>query len=113
MPLSAAARDVPTLEVPAPLYDEALAFCNARLRERGEPEIAALPPGEPWDVTSCPCAVGSKTCVDTLSWWRDDGERGDYETHGHRLKPFIEFFDTNAPRNVGPVLPVRVEVPRD
>ena len=39
-------RDIPTLEVPAEHYDEALVFVNARRAERGLEPVQELPAGE-------------------------------------------------------------------
>jgi len=102
------------LEVPAPLYDAALAFCNARLAEGGKPAIDALPAGLGCEPTSCPCAnacgvrVWGKTWDSSPEWANyvdlqtkglvRDGAPGD----------FVRFFDAGAGANVL-TLPIRKE----
>lgn len=63
-----------TVNISAAAYDEALAFCNARLAERGKPAITELPAGKAYNPTSCPCA---NTCdgqikVYVEQWWNVD-----------------------------------------
>jgi hypothetical protein len=96
-----------TLDVPADIYDEALAFCNARLAEDGKPPIDALPAGKPGSPTSCPCGAATGAVVWFCGdWWWPGGltQRGGPSR-------FTNFFDANAPIHVL-TLPVRVESPR-
>jgi hypothetical protein len=108
---------IPTLNVPAALYDEALAFCNARLAEQGKPAIETLPAGMPVDGKECPCG---KACQGTVhvareSWCRVDSETrkaltGDIKD-GHPSR-FVAYFDDNRNTVEGrvayePILPVR------
>lgn len=98
---------IPTLAVPAPLYDEALAFCNARLAEQGKPAIETLPAGEPGMTRSCPCAHASGVRVGMTKWGRDDAPC--LLSDGHPTG-FVEFFDNRAKPGVE-TLPLRDATP--
>lgn len=95
--------------VPAVAYDEAVAFCNARLEEQGMEPITELPPGIPRDPKSCPCAVACGAFVELTFWKRKD------ETTPNEVglpKMFITRFDKYAlyVKNYNgktPVLPIR------
>jgi hypothetical protein len=98
---------IPTLAVPAPLYDEALAFCNARLAEDGKPPITELPPGEPRNGNSCPCGVACGVHVGRHNHARRTvpsifGEAWDWIFGAPTA--FTVFFDENA---TGITLPLR------
>ena len=103
--------EIPTLKVPRPIYDEALKFCNDRLRERGKPEITELPAGVPEDAASCPCAnaCGAEVWYDEWRWIGDDEFQKSAAPTG-----FTKFFDEHAigilvdmgKRRSAPVLPI-------
>lgn len=90
------------LLVPAELYDEALAFCNARRAEKNLEPITALPAGLSPYQNKCPCAnsVGD-LWVGERMYWREFGPR-----RPHGIDHFIAFFDENAMFGVL-TLPVR------
>lgn len=99
---------VAKLEVPARLYDQALRFCNARLKAKGKRPIKRLPAGEPDNAMSCPCSNACGVAVGRLCWY--DSKR-DLDTlsnaRGDSPTAFVKFFDNNAPIR-GNVLPVRI-----
>lgn len=109
------------LRVPAVLYDEALAFCNARNAEDGRPAITELPPGKPGDASSCPC---SRACqriwVYNHDWFRlEEGQTTitDWTKARREGAPvkFVRYFDDHEPRGSDgyslnqEVLPIRDE----
>lgn len=96
-------KEIPTVLIPAPEYDEALDFCRARRKERGITEpLDALPTGKRGDSYSCPCA---NTCDGLIvgadgEWLWEGGESSDGgPSH------FVAYFDAHAPHGV--CLPVR------
>ncbi len=105
---------IPTLAVPAPLYDEALAFCNARLAERGKPPIETLPAGVPRNAYECPCGKacgGKEIAVRLYDWERRHFHRGGEFDYAETIRDghptgFVTYFDSHI---IGerPVLPVR------
>lgn len=95
--------EIPTLIVPAKLYDEALAFCNAVLKKKGKPLITELPPGLSHDAQSCPCGNAAGVWVyhnffsEETPRYNDEDEFDIYKIR--EPKPpynFICFFDTHA-----------------
>lgn len=100
-------NEIPTLEVPAELYDEALNFCNERLREQGKPEITELPPGVPFEADDCPCSRACGVLVGVYTWsWTIEGP-------SNKGGPgrFVRFFDdTIKIRRL--TLPIRMEPAR-
>lgn len=109
---------VPTLAVPAPLYDEALAFCNARLAEQGKPAIDALPAGKRRNAFECPCGTACgedrRIAVRAFEW-----ERRTYHATGElwlveeiregHPGGFVSYFDTHVEDDDTRVLPIRDE----
>ena len=87
-----------TLRVPAKFYDEALAFVNARRKEKKLRPIKALPAGKSQHSHSCPCAAtcGAPIAVESRGfwWWRN----GFVSLGNHRGGPtrFTNYFDDNA-----------------
>lgn len=84
------------LLVPAALYDEALAFCNARRAENNLEPITELPAGLAASYTECPCAkgIGDIWIAEHLYWIKS--ERG--KPHG--ISQFVAFFDENAVKDM-------------
>lgn len=82
------------LLVPARLYDAALAFCNARRAEKGEPPIAELPAGYASQHRQCPCAnsTGDLSFGETSYWL--GSLVGEGKPHG--ISDFVNYFDTRA-----------------
>ncbi len=90
-------RKIPTVNIPAAAYDEALAFCNARRAEFGRKPIKAMPPGLSADSGSCPCsrAAGPGLYVYGSTWhWGIGGSR-----HNGPIA-FVRAFDSAVPVNV-------------
>lgn len=111
--------DIPTVEIPAPYYDAALAFCNERLTEQGKPTITALPPGVGGNGNECPCGNACGRFISTRYWW-DAKPAPAEESRGHGsigrlpegVRGFVREFDhayVNR-ESAAPVLPLRKEV---
>jgi len=98
---------VNTLEVPADIYDEALAFCNERLREQGKPEITELPAGWSGQPRSCPCGRACNVWVGLTSW--SPNEYRWEKSEGHPTR-FVDYFDGHVPKGIE-TLPIRKEAP--
>lgn len=98
--------EIPTLAVPAALYDEALAFCNARLAEDGKPAVESLPPGFCRRIDSCPCASAAPNVyvAGGGEWWRVPSVVAGIQTGGPL--GFTRYFDSHADEDVL-TLPVR------
>lgn len=94
----------PTLEVPADIYDEALAFCNVRLAEQDKPAITELPAGKRIDGFSCPCGKACGVYVSN-TYWNHRGAPG--TSYPNAPTRFVEFFDTYARGET--TLPIRKE----
>lgn len=103
--------DIPTVNVPASIYDPALAWCNERRAEKGLGPVHALPAGQAGEASSCPCseACGAYVYEDRWGWSPHDPDHEPYGRFGeaHPLC-FPRYFDQHAGMHTVPVLPVRV-----
>lgn len=99
----------PSLIVPAPYYDEALNFCNERLKERGKKTISELPPGEPREPRSCPCSKACGVAVGTNGKWGEiDSDDMVSYTGIDGPQHFVHYFDFHSNSKImGVVLPIR------
>lgn len=97
--------DFATLEVPSNLYDEALAFVNARRAEKSLAPIDTLPAGYAGDASSCPCAAqcGAPITVGDMDWYWDDGDAIKYE---NAPSGFVCYFDEKVAEGLL-TLPIR------
>ncbi len=108
-------RKVLTCDIPAPAYDEALAFCNARRKDAGKRPARRMPPGVPGVARKCPCAALVGGLVIYGDTWHPVG---DERTRYGGPEAFVEAFDpagANALKASGSarrrlVLPIRKEV---
>lgn len=94
---------VPTVPIPAPLYDAALRFCNAHRQEAGRKPWKRLPAGKPCDATECPCAQAVPgLCVGFRVWWLElpGGRPSPTADLPDDVRGFVNLFDS-ASRQAG------------
>lgn len=82
------------VRISAKAYDAALAFVNARRKEKGKKPIKRLPAGKPHDARSCPCASACDAIVETRRWC--DGGDWIFTPNPQGLFDFVREFDAHG-----------------
>lgn len=92
------------LLVPDHIYNEALCFCNDRLKEQNRELITELPAGYRANPNSCPCGTATGLCVGGFVWCKIGAKKGEVNEGGPIN--FVNYFDDHTESDVL-TLPVR------